>query len=440
MTTIQSKPSVPVTGQAPAPVAVPPTQAQAPAAQAPAATNPAARFERGTSNQVELPAQNTNAPAGNTMSPLGARLAAVSAVQDGEGSKPMKVGVLLTSHGDIDNAPTELREYVREAVLKNPGLPLPKWIRPAIDKLGWPLQKESLYDQYEQTGPTKYHENSLKQAAALDDALKEVGIDGKTYVGYNFLPPFIDDAVQQMKDEGVTHVMVFNQGAQNSIATMGESIDEVKEALEQTPDWDVKVTAVTEFNDDERFVNLMESRLLRDAAEAFPDHKPEETLLFITSHGLPQHLIDKGDPATADMMATVDKLKERLGAKGYQVEHGYLNDDFFPGATWTGPKAETRAQEILDEVVAKNRVAPKNVLLDGRLSFTVHHRATLFDANIVVREKMEEPQGPPWARFPGAEVKLAPNFDDDPGLASLFASLTKDALEGKGPNLEVIKD
>ena len=90
--------------------------------------------------------------------------------------------------------------------------------------------------------------------------------------------------------------------------------------------------------------------------------------------------------------------------------------------------------------MAKNRVAPKNVLLDGRLSFTVHHRATLFDANIVVREKMEEPQGPPWARFPGAEVKLAPNFDDDPGLASLFASLTKDALEGKGPNLEVIKD
>jgi ferrochelatase len=361
-------------------------------------------------------------------------------VQDGEASKPRKVGVLLTSHGDIDSAPKELREYVREAVMKNPGIPLPKWIRPVIDKLGWPLQRDALNDQYDQIGPTKYNENSLKQAAALDEALEELGIDGKTYVGYNFLPPFIEDAVQQMKEDGVTHVMVFNQGAQNSFATMGESIDEVKMALEEMPDWDVKVTAVTEFNDDERFVNLMESRLLRDAAEAFPGHKPEETLLFITSHGLPQHLIDRGDPATADMMATVAKLKDRLGAKGYQVEHGYLNDDFFPGATWTSPKAEDRAQEILDEVVAKRRVAPKNVLLDGRLSFTVHHRATLFDADIVVRDIMEEPQGPPWARFPGAEVKLAPNFDDDPGLASLYASLTKDALAGKGPNLEIIKE
>lgn len=442
MTTIQRNPTSPAATQNAAVPSTPATAAPAaaPASQKPEASNPAAHFERGVRSQVELPAQNGTAPAGQSMSPLGARLAAVAPVQDGEGSKPMKVGVLLTSHGDIDNASTELREYVREAVMKNPGLPLPKWIRPAIDKLGWPLQKDALFDQYKQTGPTKYHENSLKQVAALDEALKEVGIDGKAYVGYNFLPPFIDDAVKQMKDDGVTHVMVFNQGAQNSIATMGESIGEVKEALAHFPDWDVKVKAVTEFNDDERFVGLMESRLLQDAETSFPGHKPEETLLFITSHGLPQHLIDKGDPATADMIATVAKLKERLGAKGYQVEHGYLNDDFFPGAQWTSPKAETRANEILEEVVAKRRIAPKHVLLDGRLSFTVHHRATLYDANIVVREKMEEPQGPPWARFPGAEVKLAPNFDGDPGLASLFASLTKEALEGKAPNVESVKE
>lgn len=401
------------------------------------------RVERGTLAHADI--QNVPTAAGSSrpngaLSPLGARLAGVQAIHDGASAQPTKVGVLLTSHGDIDDPDTQLREYVREAVLKNPGLPLPKWVRPFVDRVGWPLQKDSLNEQYDETGPTKYNANSIKQAEALDAALEEAGIDGKTYVGYNFVPPFIDDAIEQMKADGVTHVMVFNQGAQNSIATMGESIGEVKEALEKRPDWDVKVTAVTEFNDDERFINLMESRLIRDAENAFPGHDPKETLLFITSHGLPQHLIDKGDPATADMLASVAELKKRLGAKGYQVEHGFLNDDFFPGATWTSPNAEDRAQEVLNEVLAKRRVAPKHVLLDGRLSFTVHHRATLYDADIVVREIMETPQGPPWAKFEGAEVVLAPNFDGDPGLAELYASLTKEALAGTADNVEVIED
>lgn len=416
--------------------------ATAPAQQSPGL--PAAHFDaaaQGPSayDKGQLPAAGGKAPEGS-LSPLGARLAAVARVDEGKAGPATKVGVLLTSHGDIDNVDTELRGYVREAVLKNPGLPLPKWVRPAIDKVGWPLQKDLLREQYAATGPTRYHENTLKQAAALDEALKEVGIDGKAYVGYNFLPPFIDDAVEQMKKDGVTHIVVFNQGAQNSVATMGESIDEVHQALEKFPDWKVKATAVTEFNDDNRFVSLLGDRLIEDAQKAFPGHKPEETLLFITSHGLPQHLIDKGDGAVADMMATFDKVKERLAGLGYQVEHGFLNDDFFPGAKWTGPKAEERADLILQEVAEKKRISPKHVLLDGRLSFTIHHRATLYDADVVVREKMESPAGPPWARFPGAEVKLAPNFDGDPGLASLFANLTKETLAGKADNLQAIRE
>ncbi|MFZ9886881.1 MAG: ferrochelatase [Myxococcota bacterium] len=427
-----------LTRSASAPAAAKPSEAQKPAAKV-ASASPAATFDAVPGSTAPT-APRLGEPAPGGMSVLGARIAQVAKVGDGESAPPPKVGVLLTSHGDIDDPKSELREYVREAVMKNPGLPLPKWIRPAVDKLGWPLQKDSLFDQYEQIGPTKYDENSRKQADALTKALGELGIEGKAYVGYNFLPPFIDDAVKQMKEDGITHIVVFNQGAQNSVATMGESVDELHQALEKFPDWQVKATAVMEFNDDDRFVKLLGDSLQRDVNEAFPGHKPEETLLLVTSHGLPQHLIDKGDPATADMMATFAKLKERFGALGYQIEHGYLNDDFFPGATWTEPKAEERVNMILEEVFAKKRVAPKNVLLDGRLSFTVHHRATMYDANVVARGILEEPAGAPWARFPGAEVKLAPNFDGDAGLASLYANLTKEALEGRAENVEVIRE
>jgi protoheme ferro-lyase len=347
--------------------------------------------------------------------------------------------VLLTSHGDINNIDTQLRDYVREAVLKNPGLPLPAWIRPAIDAIGWPLQKPNLTMQYGLIGSTNYHENSTAQAKAAEAALKVRGVDAKVYVGYNFTGPNIEEAVTQMKKDGITDFVVFNQGAQESIATMGESVGEVKEAIEKL-DWDVSGVAVNSFGLDPRFTDLLASRLIRDAKVAFPDADPKDVLVLVTSHGLPQHLIDKGDKATFQMMDAYNIIAKQVAAAGYQVEHGYLNDDFFPGAKWTSPKASDLATSIVQEVLNQRREAPKHVLLDGRLSFTVHHRATFYDANVSTREVFETPDGPPWARFPGAEVKLAPNFDDDPGLAALFADLTIEALACKAANMAVVHE
>lgn len=340
-----------------------------------------------------------------------------------------KVGVLLTSHGDIDSV-DQLRAYTREAVYKNPGIPIGRWARGAIDSLGWPLVEKNLKGQYAQIGATNYHANSLKQAAAVTDALGQRGIDGQAYVGYNFVPPMIPEAVETMRRDGVDRVVVFNQGAQNSIATMGESIGEVREAIDKDhKDWNAEVIAVTEFNDDPRFLELLKDRLVEDAQKSFSLASPEEICLLITSHGLPKHLIDKGDKAVKSMLKSVAHLKRELQPLGYQVEHGFLNDDFFPGSKWTKPDAEEMAQRIVTESLAGKRTPPKHILVDGRLSFTVHHRATLFDGNVQARAILEPPARKSGASWPGAEVTLAPNFDGDPRLAGLYADLTREALE-----------
>jgi hypothetical protein len=46
-------------------------------------------------------------------------------------SRP-EVGVLLASHCDIDDTKTELEPYVKTAFLKNVGIPIPGWVRPAL--------------------------------------------------------------------------------------------------------------------------------------------------------------------------------------------------------------------------------------------------------------------------------------------------------------------
>ena len=162
---------------------------------------------------------------------------------------------------------------------------------------------------------------------------------------------------------------------------MGESVHEVEEAIEKFADWKVRVRAVNSFNDEPEYVDLLTDRMIADARIAFGNQNPEDILILVSSHGLPQHLVNKGDKAAEKMLETFEKVKARLDAKGYQVEHGFLNDDFFPGAKWTAPDLETRVNQVLEQVESGERRPPKFVLIDGRLSFTVHHRATLYDAN-----------------------------------------------------------
>ena len=174
---------------------------------------------------------------------------------------------------------------------------------------------------------------------------------------------------------------MFNKGAQYSLATLGESIEEIEGYMETASDWNVNMVAVRQFSDDERFRALFADVLRRDAAAIFPGVPSRDVCLFIASHGLPLRLIRMGDPATEQMLDVVEDLKRRLPE--FPIYHGFLNDDFFPGAAWVSPPSDDTAWDIRSDSCPAT-------LMDGRLSFTTHHRATLYDLDVAAREIIED--------------------------------------------------
>ena len=235
------------------------------------------------------------------------------------------------------------------------------------------------------------------------------------------------------RQDGVTDLIVFNKGAQYSLATLGESIEEIEHYMEKIPQWDVNMVAVRQFSDDERFRELFAQVLRRDAAEIFPEVPSRDVCLFIASHGLPLRLIRMGDPATEQMLDVVEDLKKRLPE--FPIYHGFLNDDFFPGAEWVSPPSDDTAWDIRSDSCPA-------VLMDGRLSFTTHHRATLFDLDVGAREIIEDtpdllPNGELHPLFKPLKAVLAPQWDDEPGFAALMAELTIEALMGQGDLIKI---
>jgi ferrochelatase len=340
-----------------------------------------------------------------------------------------EVGVMLASHCDIDDPDTELESYVKSAFLKNSGIPIPDWIRPALSGLAYDLAVGEVRRQYDIIGPTGYRESSRKQVEALNRAFRARGMKAKAYLGCDFTTPSIPTALDQMRKDGVRKIVMFNKGAQYSAATGGEHMQDALHYFDEHPDFaPERFVMVKEFSSDERFRDLLGDVIIRDIEERFGDKPKKDVCVLLGSHGLPLAMVKNGDPATEQMLEVVDVLKKRLAE--YSVYHGFLNDDFFPGAEWTTPKAVDVAFEM-------RKASCPYVVMDGRLSFTSHHRATLYDMDVESREILEDPDlqptGEPHPLYTPAEVVLLDNFDGDPGLAELYADITEEALAGAYP-------
>lgn len=343
------------------------------------------------------------------------------------------VAVILASHGDIDSM-SELESYIKVSFQKNVGIPLPYWVRPAITDPAYKLSVGEVRSQYEIIGATKYRENTQKQIDALDTALKEVGLKAKAYYGFNFTTPFIADTMEQIKKDGIKKVVIFNQGAQCSWASQGENMNDAREYLIEHPEFDAEVIGYREYSNDTRFRDLLYDVVMRDVKDKFGDKTAGFTCVLMASHGLPTRMTNDGDPAIRQMNEAFDYVAAK--AKPFKFYHGFLNDDFIPGATWAQPESS--------EVAKKMRADDcRNILMDARLSFTVNHRATLFDLNTEARQILEakDPKqnwqaSLTWTK---PKVELANHFNGDVGYAKLMAELTKEALARKG-DLEIIKE
>lgn len=344
-----------------------------------------------------------------------------------------KIGLLFASHGDIDNPDKDLEDYIKISFQKNVGIPLPLWSRKIVEEPAYRLSVNNVRAQYDKIGATNYYSNSLKQIEVINQEFKTVLPNAKAYVGFNFTAPYIEDTLEVMRKDGITKIVVMNKGAQFSYASSGENMEDTLKYLEKHKDYDADALGVAWYGSDSRFIDVMAKSIDQDIQKGFPGVARKDICLLVGSHGLPQWLIDKGDSAITQMKRSVVELRKKM--PGYKIYHGFLNDDFFPGAKWVSPKAIDVAPRIVAD-------GCKFVAMDGRLSFTTHHRATLFDMNVDVRKVFDAETAKLKAKDPsskGIQSILLSNFDSNKDHARFIAEVTADALNGKGLTIQLKK-
>ncbi len=187
-----------------------------------------------------------------------------------------------------------------------------------------------------------------------------------------YTPPFASQVVKELEEKGIKEVILLPLYPQYSTTTTKSSVDDFIEASGDR--FDIQV--IEPFYDKEIF-NVCVVYSIRDTLLL---DKSEEYNLIFSAHGLPQKIVDNGDPYEKQMRKHVRLLTEMLSyneikfksiSLAYQSKVGPMK--------WLTPSLGDKLKEFKGQKV-----------LIYPISFTIDNSETIFELGIEYKEIAHE--------------------------------------------------
>lgn len=244
-----------------------------------------------------------------------------------------------------------------------------------------------------------------EQAAALE---RELGEGFRTYVGMRAWHPFLEEAVGRLVADGAERVVALPLYPQRSRTTSLSAMRELRRVLaEKAPG--LPLHEICCFPVAPGLLAAWEKQI-RATLETLPPARRERAHVLFSAHGLPQRLIDRGDPYLAHVQATVAGVMGRLP---HGLAHSLAFQSRATRVKWLEPATEHALADLAARGVEDVLVVP--------IAFLTEHVETLFELDLLIREQALAAGLRGYHRVP------APN--DAPELIGALAELVRGALE-----------
>jgi len=209
-----------------------------------------------------------------------------------------------------------------------------------------------------------------KLTEKLVDNVNEKIDEYKTYQMMRYTPPFANDVIKQMKEDGIEEVILLPLYPQYSTTTTKSSLEDfdkyAKDAFE--------VRVIEPFYKNELFndciINEINSKV----------EKAQEYNLIFSAHGLPQKIVDAGDPYEKQMNEHINILKDMLVKRNINFKSVSLAYQSKVGPLkWLDPSLDDALLEFKEQ----------NVLIYP-IAFIVDNSETDFELSIEYEEIAKE--------------------------------------------------
>ncbi|KAH9799884.1 Ferrochelatase-1 [Citrus sinensis] len=308
-----------------------------------------------------------------------------------------KVGVLLLNLGGPDTL-HDVQPFLFNLFADPDIIRLPRLFR----FLQWPLAK------------------LISVAQALKTALEAKNLPVNVYVGMRYWYPFTEEAVQQIKRDRITRLVVLPLYPQFSISTTGSSIRVLQNIFREDAYLSrLPVSIIRSWYQREGYVNSMADLIQKELGKF---QKPEEVMIFFSAHGVPVSYVEKaGDPYRDQMEECIYLIMQRLKDRGINNDHTLAYQSRVGPVKWLKPYTD----EVLVELGQKGVKS----LLAIPVSFVSEHIETLEEIDMEYKELALESGIENWGRVPA--LNCTPSFITD--LADAVIEALPSALAMSAP-------
>jgi len=296
---------------------------------------------------------------------------------------PPKTGILMLNMGGPETL-NDVNGFLTRLFLDRDlmVLPLQKRLGPLIAKRRTPKIQEQ-YDKIGGGSPIYYWTNLQGQKMVeILDRLSPETAPHKHYVGFRYVHPLTEEAVEEMEADGIQHAVAFSQYPQYSCSTTGSSLNAIhRHYLSRGSPPSMRWSAIDRWPIDPLLVKT-HAQHVRDALDKFPAEVRNDVVLLFSAHSLPMMVVDRGDPYPQEVGATVQMVMEELG---YSNPYRLVWQSKVGPKQWLGPATD----DVIKGLVERGK---KDLLLVP-IAFTSDHIETLYELDYEYASQLAEEVG-----------------------------------------------
>lgn len=227
---------------------------------------------------------------------------------------------------------------------------------------------QDLKDRYKAIGGisplAKITEN---QAKDLEKKLNEMQdeYEFKMYIGLKHIEPFIEDAIEQIHNDGYKKIASIVLAPHYSTFSIKSYNGRAKEEADK---YGIEIRSVVDWYDAPGFIEYW-VREIEKTYKSMPKDEQENSCLIVSAHSLPEKILTKGDPYADQLAETAKLIAEKVSVPNYAI--GWQSEGNTP-EPWLGPDVQDLTRDLHKEKGYK-------AFIYAPVGFVADHLEVLYD-------------------------------------------------------------
>lgn len=257
-------------------------------------------------------------------------------------------------------------------------------------------------------GGSPIRRHTERQARALEQELRNKGMDAHCFVAMRYWHPFTDEAIARVRAAECDELVLLPLYPQYSSTTTRSSLNEWnRQFCDDTP-----VHRVETFYDDTAYLDSVAEKV-DEALSRFP--VPQRPEIVFSAHSVPLSVIEKGDPYQRQIEETVRLL---TGRAAWRNSHRLCYQSKVGASRWLQPSLHHTLRQLSAEKVREVCIVP--------IAFVSDHVETLGEINHEARHMAE--------RLGFTQFEMSAGLNDSPKFIEALGQIVQAALAQAVPS------